>query len=119
VSLVAIAAAGRAFSFYAWAGEDDDVGALSGSRADERQKLISLRSRAVAWNTAACPGGVSARARCVLRLSGPAQRSGPRVIGTVVPDRSQVAANAGPLSALTVSSEMKPPVFSGLTMKIG
>jgi hypothetical protein len=53
VSLVAIAAAGRAFAFYAWAGEDDDVGALSGSRADERQKLLSLRSRALAFNVTA------------------------------------------------------------------
>ena len=50
VSLVAVAAGGRAFVFYAWAGEDDDVGALSGSRADERQKLLSLRSRAQAFN---------------------------------------------------------------------
>lgn len=53
VSLVAIATAGRAFAFYVWAGEDDDVGALSGSRADERQKLLSLRSRALAFNITA------------------------------------------------------------------
>lgn len=53
VSLVAVAAAGRAFVFYAWAGEDDDIGALSGSRADERQKLLSLRSRALAFNVTA------------------------------------------------------------------
>jgi hypothetical protein len=37
VSLVAIVVAGRAFFLYVWAGEDDDVGALAGSRADERQ----------------------------------------------------------------------------------
>jgi hypothetical protein len=53
VSLVAIVAAGRAFVFYAWAGEDDDVGALVGSRADERQRLLSLRSRALAFNVTA------------------------------------------------------------------
>jgi len=53
VSLVAIATAGRAFGFYAWAGEDDDVGALSGSRADERQELLSLRARALAFNVIA------------------------------------------------------------------
>jgi hypothetical protein len=53
VSLVAIVAAGRAFALYMWAGEEDDVGALAGSRADERQKLLSLRSRAVAFNVTA------------------------------------------------------------------
>ena len=37
----------RAFSLYVWAKEDDDVGALAGSRADERQKLVSLRSWAL------------------------------------------------------------------------
>src|SRR6266567_9282995 len=52
VSLVAIVVAGRAFVLYMWAGEDDDVGALAGSRADERQKLLSLRSRALGWNFA-------------------------------------------------------------------
>jgi hypothetical protein len=53
VSLIAIAAAARAFTFYVWAGEDDDVAALAGSRADERQKLLSLRSRARAFNVTA------------------------------------------------------------------
>ena len=53
VVLVAIAAAGRAFATYMWAGEDDDLGALSGSRPDERQKLLSLRSRALAFNVTA------------------------------------------------------------------
>jgi len=53
VSLVAIAAAGRAFAFYAWGGEDDDLAALAGSRADERQRLLSLRSRALAFNVTA------------------------------------------------------------------
>ena len=53
VSLVAIVAAGRAFALYMWAGEDDDVGALAGSHADERQKLLSLRSRALAFSVTA------------------------------------------------------------------
>lgn len=47
VTLVALAALARAFAFYVWAAEDDDVGALSGSRADERQKQLSLRSWAL------------------------------------------------------------------------
>jgi fatty acid desaturase len=34
------------------AGEDSDDGALAGSRADERQKMLSLRSRALGWNFA-------------------------------------------------------------------
>lgn len=53
MSLTAIAAAGRAFTFYTWGREDDDVGALAGSRADERQKLLSLQSRALACNVTA------------------------------------------------------------------
>jgi hypothetical protein len=53
VSLVAILTALRAFSLYQWGGEDDDVAALAGSRADERQKLLSLRSRALAFNVTA------------------------------------------------------------------
>ena len=53
VTLIAIATITRAFTFYIWAGEDDDLGALAGSRADERQQLISLRSRALACNLVA------------------------------------------------------------------
>lgn len=52
VALIVIGAAARAITFYAWAGEDDDVGALTGSRADERQQQLSLRSRALAFNMA-------------------------------------------------------------------
>jgi hypothetical protein len=52
-TLIALATAIRAFTFYIWAGEDDDLGALAGSRADERQKLISLRSRALTCNLVA------------------------------------------------------------------
>ena len=38
-----------AVTTYVRAGEDNDEGALAGSRADERQKLLSLRSRALGW----------------------------------------------------------------------
>jgi hypothetical protein len=41
-----------AITFYVRAGDDNDEGALAGSRADERQKLLSLRSRALGWNFA-------------------------------------------------------------------
>ncbi len=41
-----------AITTYVRAGEDNDEGALAGSRADERQKLLSLRSRALGWNLA-------------------------------------------------------------------
>ena len=41
-----------AVTTYVRAGEDNDEGALAGSRADERQKLLSLRSRALGWNFA-------------------------------------------------------------------
>jgi hypothetical protein len=53
VILVAAAVAARAFALYLWSGEDDDLGALAGSRADERQKLLSLRARALAFNVTA------------------------------------------------------------------
>jgi hypothetical protein len=42
----------NAITAYVRAGEDSDEGALTGSRADERQKLLSLRSRALGWNFA-------------------------------------------------------------------
>ena len=41
-----------AITTYVRAGEDSDEGALAGSRADERQKLLSQRSRALGWNFA-------------------------------------------------------------------
>lgn len=69
VTLVAIAAAGRSFAFYAWAGEDDDAGALSGSRADERQKLLSLRSRALAFNLSAVAAFVGLTVAVAIRAS--------------------------------------------------
>ena len=51
--LAVIAAAARAISLYRLGREDSDEGALAGSRADERQKLVSLQSRALACNMAA------------------------------------------------------------------
>ena len=54
VSIMAvILVAARAISWYRMGGQDTDEGALAGSRADERQKLLSLRSRALACNLAA------------------------------------------------------------------
>ncbi len=54
VSIMAvIAAAARAVSWYRMGGTDTDEGALAASRADERQHLVSLQSRALACNLAA------------------------------------------------------------------
>jgi hypothetical protein len=54
VSIMAVILVGvRAVSWYRMGGQDTDEGALAGSRADERQKLLSLRSRALACNLAA------------------------------------------------------------------
>ena len=39
---------GWSVACYVWAGEDNDEGALAGSRADERQKLVGQRARALA-----------------------------------------------------------------------
>ncbi len=54
VSILAVLlAAARAVSWYRMGGKDSDEGALAGSRADERQQLVSLQSRALACNLAA------------------------------------------------------------------
>jgi hypothetical protein len=68
-SLLVIAAAGRAFILYVWAGEDDDLGALAGSRADERQQLLSLRSRAMACNVTAVAAFIGLAVAIALRAS--------------------------------------------------
>jgi hypothetical protein len=47
-----IAAPARAMYLYWGGGQDTDAGALAGSRADERQQLLSLQSRALACNLA-------------------------------------------------------------------
>jgi hypothetical protein len=41
-----------AVTTYVRAGQDNDDGAMAGSRADERQKMLSLRARALGWNFA-------------------------------------------------------------------
>jgi hypothetical protein len=46
--VIAIVAVGYAVGWYVWAGEDSDEGALLGSRADERQKLVGQKARALA-----------------------------------------------------------------------
>jgi hypothetical protein len=48
--LCVIGAVGQAVRWYRLGGKDVDEGALAGSRADERQKLLSVRSRALACN---------------------------------------------------------------------
>ena len=47
-----IAAPARAIFLYWGGGQDTDAGALAASRADERQQLAGLRSRALACNLA-------------------------------------------------------------------
>lgn len=46
--VIAIVALGNAVGWYIWAGDDSDDGALLGSRADERQKLVGQKARALA-----------------------------------------------------------------------
>ena len=54
ISIPALTAAPvRAIFLYWGGGQDTDAGALAASRADERQQLLSLRSRALAGNLAA------------------------------------------------------------------
>jgi len=50
--VIEVSVLAQAIAIYVRAGEDTDEGALAGSRADERQKLLSLRSRALGWNFA-------------------------------------------------------------------
>jgi hypothetical protein len=46
--VIAVVAVGQTVYRYIWAGEDTDESALQGSRADERQKQVGLRARALA-----------------------------------------------------------------------
>jgi hypothetical protein len=46
--VIAICFLGYATGWYVWAGQDTDEGALLGSRADERQKLVGEKARALA-----------------------------------------------------------------------
>jgi hypothetical protein len=51
--VIEVSVLAQAIAMYVRAGEDNDEGALAGSRADERQKLLSLRSQALAAKLAA------------------------------------------------------------------
>ena len=46
--VIAVVAVGQTVAWYAWTGEDTDESALLGSRADERQKQVGQRARALA-----------------------------------------------------------------------
>ena len=46
--VIAVVSLGYAVAWYVWAGQDTDEGALLGSRADERQKLVGQKARALA-----------------------------------------------------------------------
>ena len=43
--VIAMVVLGHAVTWYVWAGNDSDDGALPGSRADERQKLVGQKAR--------------------------------------------------------------------------
>ena len=58
-----------AITMYMRAGEDNDEGALAGSRADERQKLLSLRSRALACNLAAAAAFIGLTAAIAVKAA--------------------------------------------------
>jgi hypothetical protein len=45
--VIAVVAAGQTVYRYTWAGQDTDESALQGSRADERQRQVGLRARAL------------------------------------------------------------------------
>jgi uncharacterized membrane protein len=46
--VIEIATLGYSVGWYVWAGQDSDEGALLGSRADERQKLVGQQALALA-----------------------------------------------------------------------
>ena len=51
--VIAVSVLCYAVGWYVWAGQDTDEGALLGSRADERQKLVGQKARALAGVVAA------------------------------------------------------------------
>lgn len=59
----------NAVTFYVRAGDDSDEGALAGSRADERQKVLSLRSRALGWNVTMVAAFIGVTAGAAVRAS--------------------------------------------------
>ena len=58
-----------AIAFYVRAGDDNDEGALAGSRPDERQKVLSLRSRALGWNFTMVAAFIGVTAGAALKAS--------------------------------------------------
>jgi len=65
--LAVIATAVRVASLYRMGGEDTDEGALVGSRADERQKVVGLRSRALACHFAMVTAFIGLTAAIAIR----------------------------------------------------
>jgi hypothetical protein len=66
ISALILTAAGVA-RLYRLGGKDTDEGALAGSRADERQQLVSERSRALACNLAALTSFIGLTAAIAVR----------------------------------------------------
>jgi hypothetical protein len=68
VSIMAVTGtAAGTVRLYRLGGTDTDVGARAGSRADERQQLIGLRSRALACNLAAVASFIGLTAAIAVR----------------------------------------------------
>ncbi len=67
--MVLVVTAARAITWYRMAGQDTDEGALAGSRADERQRELSWRSRALSWNLVAIAAFVGLTAAVAARAS--------------------------------------------------
>jgi hypothetical protein len=65
--LAVIATAARVASLYRMGGEDTDEGALVGSRADERQTQVGLRSRALACHFATVTAFIGLTAAIAVR----------------------------------------------------
>jgi hypothetical protein len=64
-----ILTAARVAWLYRLGGKDTDEGALAGSRVDERQQLVSLRSRALACNLAAVASFIGLTAAIAVRAA--------------------------------------------------
>lgn len=64
-----ILTAGQVARLYWLGGKDTDEGALAASRADERQRLISVRSRALACNLAAVVSFIGLTTAIALRAA--------------------------------------------------
>jgi len=67
--MTVVVTAVRAYSWYRMSGTDTDEAALAGSRADERQQLVSLKSRALACNVAAIAAFIGLTAAVALNAA--------------------------------------------------